>query len=320
VDCEPAVGWLATRSVEELSQAISEAIPELAGRPLDLNDRVVTSNPRYFQGSAVLDGAYVVKFAWSEPAARRIVHEARLLEALAKAELGLPVPAVVAAAAAPALLITRLVHGEPLSWEAANGLSGQPRRKLVEDLAHFLAVLHDPATLEVVGSASLGPEMPETQATTDELRERFGRFVSPSEQLMVEQWCDWADTVLHDARGRALLHGDLHGHNLVCDPVGGALRLVADFETAGPGDPAFDFRYLPGQAETVDLFLEIRRYYERLSGRGLDMYRVMAWHITTVLGDALWRTEAGVALPGSGGTASTWVEELDSRMRSVLTP
>jgi hypothetical protein len=87
-----------------------------------------------------------------------------------------------------------------------------------------------------------------------------------------------------------------------------------------PGDPAFDFRYLPGQAKTVDLFLEIRRHYERLSGRGLDIDRVMAWHITTVLGDALWRTEAGVAMPGNGGTASSWVEELDSRMRSVLAP
>jgi aminoglycoside phosphotransferase (APT) family kinase protein len=90
------VSWLATRSVEELSQAISEVIPGLAGRPLALNDRVVTSNPRYFQGSAVLDDAYVVKFAWSEAAARRIAHEARLLEALAEAELGLPIPAVVA--------------------------------------------------------------------------------------------------------------------------------------------------------------------------------------------------------------------------------
>ena len=43
----------------------------------------------------------------------------------------------------------------------------------------------------------------------------------------------------------------------------------------------------------------------------------MAWHIRTVLGDALWRTEAGVPLPGKGGTAGTWVDELDDRMRAV---
>ncbi|MDQ1378413.1 MAG: hypothetical protein QOE15_2586 [Acidimicrobiaceae bacterium] len=38
--------------------------------------------------------------------------------------------------------------------------------------------------------------------------------------------------------------------------------------------------------------------------------RLMAWHILTALGDALWRTEAGVALLG-GGTATTLL--IDSR-------
>lgn len=35
----------------------------------------------------------------------------------------------------------------------------------------------------------------------------------------------------------------------------------------------------------------------------------MAWHVLTALGDALWRTEAGVDLPG-GGTATTYVDAL----------
>jgi hypothetical protein len=160
--------------------------------------------------------------------------------------------------------------------------------------------------------------MPEAQATTEVLRAGYGRYVTPTQRLMVGEWCDWADEVLGGAGDTALLHGDLHGHNLVLDPAIGALRLVADFETAGIGDPAFDFRYLPGQADSVDLFLEVRSRYEHLSGRALDLQRAMAWHIRTALGDALWRTEAGVPLPGGGGTASTWVDELESRMRSVL--
>jgi aminoglycoside phosphotransferase (APT) family kinase protein len=160
--------------------------------------------------------------------------------------------------------------------------------------------------------------MPEAQASSDELRQRFGRYVSHSEQQIVEEWCDWTDSVLDEVRTPALLHGDLHGHNLVWDRISGALRLVADFETAGPGDPAFDFRYLPGQAETVDIFRDVRRHYEALRGVSLDINRVMAWHVLTVLGDALWRTEAGVPLPGSGGTASTWVQELRVRMQSLL--
>jgi aminoglycoside phosphotransferase (APT) family kinase protein len=293
-------------------------VPELAERPLVLNDRVITSDPRYFQGSAILDGAYIVKFAWSEPPARRLAHEGRVLAALAEAHGGLAVPPLVATAASPALLVTRLVPGEPLSWEEANEVSGDRRRRLVGDLAGFLAILHDQATLDAVRDTEVRLEMPEPQATTAEIRARFGRNVKPSQRSIVDKWCDWVDEILEDPADASLLHGDLHGHNLVWDPPSGALRLVADFESAGVGDPAFDFRYLPGLGDTADLFLEVGRGYEQLTGRVLDLQRVMAWHVRTVLGDALWRTEAGVPLPGSGGTASSWVDELEIRMRAVL--
>ena len=119
------IGWLATGSVEELRQSVAEVMPELAGRRLVLNDRPVTSNPRYFQGSAVIDGTFVVKFAWSEAAARRIAHEGRLLRALANARLDLSVPVVVAAATTPTLLITR--PGNRRSPQLGSG--EQPHRR-----------------------------------------------------------------------------------------------------------------------------------------------------------------------------------------------
>lgn len=143
-------------------------------------------------------------------------------------------------------------------------------------------------------------------------------FITRSQLSLVNQWCDWVDEILADPAGTSMLHGDFHGYNVGWDPPSGALQLVADYESAGAGDPAFDFRYLPGLADTVDLFLEITRGYEQLNGRKLNLQRVMAWHIRTVLGDALWRTEANAPLPGSGGTASSWVDELQVRMRDVL--
>ncbi len=42
----------------------------------------------------------------------------------------------------------------------------------------------------------------------------------------------------------------------------------------------------------------------------------MAWNVLTVLGDALWRTEAGVSLPG-GGDAASWVDDLAVRLSLV---
>jgi hypothetical protein len=56
--------------------------------------------------------------------------------------------------------------------------------------------------------------------------------------------------------------------------------------------------------------------YERCTGRRLAVERVMAWHVLTHLGDALWRTEAGIALPG-GGTPATYVDDLAARFASL---
>jgi hypothetical protein len=44
--------------------------------------------------------------------------------------------------------------------------------------------------------------------------------------------------------------------------------------------------------------------------------RVMAWHIRQALGDALWRSEAGLPLPDHR-TPSDWVADLAARFRSL---
>src|SRR2546430_8180261 len=99
---------------------LAKVAPELAGRPIAVNERVVTSDPRFFQGSAVIDSAFVVKFAWSEPAARRVALEGGVLTALRLAAPDLAIPEVVAASADPALVVTLRIRGEALTSEAAD--------------------------------------------------------------------------------------------------------------------------------------------------------------------------------------------------------
>jgi hypothetical protein len=53
--------------------------------------------------------------------------------------------------------------------------------------------------------------------------------------------------------------------------------------------------------------------YERRTGRAVEPASLLAWHIRTVLGDALWRSEAGVPLP-AGGTVHDWIEALELRI------
>jgi aminoglycoside phosphotransferase (APT) family kinase protein len=152
---------------------------------------------------------------------------------------------------------------------------------------------------------------PEPQGTTAALRARLPRFLDRRRAALLPAWCDWVDEILAPPSPRTVfVHGDLHGFNQVWERRAWRLRLVADFEMAGPGDPEYDFRYFP----QLRLAEAIRERYESGGGATIDMRRVLAWYIRTALGDALWRSEAGIALP-AGNTPSSYVDGIQRRLR-----
>jgi aminoglycoside phosphotransferase (APT) family kinase protein len=126
------------------------------------------------------------------------------------------------------------------------------------------------------------------------------------------RWCDWADAVLAAPGPAVLVHGDLHGDNQVWE--GGTLRLVVDLETAGAAEPEYDLRLFPGpdMGPGVELLTAVMRHYQQITGRHLSADRVMAWHLRTALGDALWRSEAGIPL-ADHRTPQEWVDDLAAR-------
>ena len=135
----------------------------------------------------------------------------------------------------------------------------------------------------------------------------------------MRRWCEWVDDVLSTGAVNipgVVVHGDLHGHNQVWDPMKASLLAVVDFEESGVADPNFDLRYVPGNDQGSEFVHAVIAAYEKFSGRALSFERVMAWHVLTALGDALWRNEAGVALPG-GGTATTYVDRLAGQFTAL---
>jgi aminoglycoside phosphotransferase (APT) family kinase protein len=126
------------------------------------------------------------------------------------------------------------------------------------------------------------------------------------------RWCDWADAVLASPGPAVLVHGDLHGNNQVWDHD--TLRLVVDLETAGAAEPEYDLRTFPGPAmgPGVELLTAVIRHYQQITGRQLSTDRIMAWHLRTALGDALWRSEAGIPL-ADHRTPPEWVDDLAAR-------
>jgi aminoglycoside phosphotransferase (APT) family kinase protein len=307
--------WLADPSETSVRQALAAAAPRLAGARIELTADVATSNPEWSSSTAIVDRSFVLKFAWSEPAAVRVARESRVLDALARID-GLPVPRLVGTSNAPVAFVTRLVDGTPLGFEDVRAAQPDDRDAIAEQLASFLAKLHDPLVLEAAHAATR-LVAPQPQAPTDAIRARLPRFLDRRRTRLVLAWCDWVDGVLErPAPPPVLVHGDLHGYNQVWGRDPWALRLVADFEAAGPSDPEYDFRYVPTQEPSVELLTAIRQRYMSLTGRTIDLDRVMAWHIRTALGDALWRSEAGIALPG-GGTPATYVDDIELKLRVV---
>ena len=257
----------------------------------------------------MVDERFVVKFAWSEVRATRLWREGVVLERLRTLEPSLQLPDLVVLSRDPVLVVTRLVAGVPLSWEWASGLSAGETTQVAGQVAGFLVRLHGADVDRVVGGL---PEIhPTAQADTEQLRRRFGRLVDDHRATSVMGWCDWVDDVLaaEPSSPGVVVHGDLHGYNQLWDQSSASLLAVVDFEECGVADGHFDLRYVSSNADGPELVLAVMAEYERLSGRRLAIERVMAWHVLTALGDALWRSEAGVALPG-GGTAATCVDRM----------
>jgi aminoglycoside phosphotransferase (APT) family kinase protein len=305
--------WLAECSVAALREALGAVAPHLSECPVTVPGPAGKQDPLYHSGSSPLGELYIVKFAWSRPAALRLAREIGVLIELAREPKVPFLPEVVASSADPLLLVTRRVPGTSL-FEIADSIDPD---RAARQLASFLAVLHHPATrrrVEAAVGTLTGPHMP--PATTTTLRDRFGTWVRPDQRRTVIRWCDWADAALAQPGPAVLVHGDFHGDNQVWDHD--ELRLVVDFELIGTAEPEYELRTFPGpgMGPGLELLSAVMRHYQQVTGRQLSADRLMAWHLRQALGDALWHSEAGLPL-NDHRTPPEWVDDLAARFTAL---
>lgn len=314
------LSWLSEYSEAALRSALREAGGGLDRLPIELTGTNDLSRPTWATGSATIDARFLAKFAFSEPAAVRLWHEACVLRLLGE-DSAFDVPELVAASPRPACLATRMIEGGvPLSYELVRASMPERTDAIGAELARFLASLHAPEILTLATARLDDPlRVPEPglQATTDELRVRFTSMVDPRNRRRVHRWCDWVDEELSAPGELVYVHGDFHPYNQLWDARDLRLLLVADFETSGVAEPEYDFRVIPSFGPGIGLLTSTVEHYLALTGRRLSLERIMALHVRTSLGDALWRSEAGLSLllpRAGGGTPDDYVDELAERL------
>ena len=314
------LGWLSEYSEPALRAAVRAAAPHLADLPITLQGAPDLINSTFASGRATVGERMFAKFALSERTAVRIWREAQAIELLGN-ELGLAVPKLIAASPNPAFVLTELVSGgAPLSYRTVTAASPDRIVQLAAQLASFLSQLHAADTLaRVCERLDSLPRLPEQDlhVSTDELRARFTTMTEPHQRSMVIRWCDWVDSQLASPAGTVFVHGDLHPYNQLWDLDEPRLLAVMDFETSGLSEPEFDFRVLPAFGPGADLLVSTVKRYEATAARKLSLTRIMALHLLNYLGDALWRTEAGIPLPEPGDTPSAYVEQAAGRLAEL---
>jgi ribosomal-protein-alanine N-acetyltransferase len=302
-------------AIEAVRAALVAVAPEIAGLPIVLNDWIESGNPLWARSSAFVGTDWVVKFAWSEEACVQLEQEGRVTRALGRSRPAPPVREVTRRTTDPVLMISPFVPGSPVTGELIEHCPASELRRLAAGLAGALAAFHSAPAAAAIATAGVRLPPPSAQAGTFELRQLLGPRFDARRRRLVEQWCDFADEVLTPPAEGVVLHGDFHGYNVIIDDARD-VRVVLDLEAAAFGDYHYDFRYLPAQAASTDLFRSVAAEYERRTTRPIDVSRVMAWHVRTVLGDALWRTIAGVPLFG-GATKEGWIDELAGRLDAL---
>jgi aminoglycoside phosphotransferase (APT) family kinase protein len=314
------LGWLSECTAAALGDVLAAAAPDLADLPIALDGTPDLSKPLWASSRATFGGHVFAKFAHSEQTAERIWREAQVL-ALLGGELRLPVPKLVTAGRNPAFSSTELIGGgAPLSYATVAAAPPERIAQFADQLASFLAQLHAIPTLararERVDSLPRLPQ-PGLHVSTDQLRARFTTMIDSRQRSTVRRWCDWVDHELSSPADTVFVHGDLHPYNQLWDLDEPRLLAVVDFESSGLAEPEFDLRVLPAFGPGVELLLSTVKRYEALSERRLSLPRTMALYLLNYLGDALWRTEAGISLPEPGDSPSAYVEEAAGRLAAL---
>lgn len=252
----------------------------------------------------------IFKFPFREKAWKEIVREQWVMTALqGRTSVAIPRPALIMQMVLgygyeklPGVLLT-----DEYYWS----LTESQKQAFAVSIARFLSELHH--TLREADAAAAGLDMPDDPLSPDQLRHRLLPLLDePKQRSLMERMLNVYAQLNVSAEPRVVLHNDLHGWNILCDPITTRLTGVLDFNGTCIGDAHLDFRYFfypdPSLLEIV------LAHYTRMSARKLSLRRCILYAVATDLTDLVYCIEEGRQI--YDGPISARIARLEQQLRS----
>lgn len=203
----------------------------------------------------------------------------------------------------------RMIPGVPLDTPTYRQLDESEQFEAGTTIGRFLAEMH--MALAVTEAAARLTGEPLHPMSPRTLRLHFlPHIAGDSQRSFVTRVIDRYEQIKPITGDRAVLHNDLHGHNMLFDPSSRRVVGIVDFTEIAIGDRHFDPCYLYSWDESC--LLAAVTEYQRVSGVTLSVERCMIYNAAQEFSDLTWRTEQNV--PIDEGPVSARVGRLQQRM------
>ncbi len=185
------------------------------------------------------DTGYIVRFPHNDWVREGFYRERKLLDLL-DGRLGIAIPRIAHFNESPVFMSYKAIDGMVASRDVVSTLDSKRRARFGATLGSFMARLHgEPLERYDFLPRHYGEDLLRQlreNAETIGRRDPEGRVGG----LLAESLEAWEEVRNGDDHN-VLLHQDLHGQNLICNPDTGDLIGVLDFTLAWIGDPLWDF-------------------------------------------------------------------------------
>lgn len=246
--------YLSGASVDEARQALSEDLPDM---PIESLRRCEQGWDTY---AFILNEAWIVRFPKDSDFRGR---EERWVLAKLDGRCSIPIPQIELVGATTSFVGYRMLPGVRMqdAWTLCSPLE---REREIDRLTSFCAEMHLSLDVEEAKKEGLLQEGTDFDSVLEATE------IDPAWQAMARQ------AVVRVNRGQTtvcVVHNDLHGENILIDPVTHRITAVIDFADVAYGDPCIDLNYLCEFG--LDNADRIARRYEASGGGRVDPQRIL---------------------------------------------